>query len=331
MPSEFDGTTTPERRSRMEWLYSQGLGILCGQATVLLLAVGSVVLTATREGASSGIGMDDLRGFVSPPSPVHLWLYLLVPVLGLYALNTLLATYRSVLTKWRAGLRAPRVYAPAIIHIAFLVALLAHAVGGLAGFERQPVVLGPSWQALNDGREARLTALEIPRLPDGGVEQMWATVEVRDSAGAVSQEIVSYNGPLSSGLGSDLYILARATSTGVVQLAREDRRCEAEVGRDCALGELRVLPLYVHPPSSANQPTMARVRLPAMAGASAGDFWLAADRPLRLADGSWLALNGAAARPAVLLRARHAPGNPWALLSAVLLTLGVAMMWRRFV
>ena len=30
------------------WLYSQGLGIVCGQLTVLLLGIGSVVIAATR-------------------------------------------------------------------------------------------------------------------------------------------------------------------------------------------------------------------------------------------------------------------------------------------
>jgi hypothetical protein len=90
------------------WLFSQGLGVLCGQATVLLLAIGSVVLTATREGASASIEMDDVRAFFDPPSVVHLWFYLLVTVLAVYALNTTLATCQNMARKWRAGVRAPR-------------------------------------------------------------------------------------------------------------------------------------------------------------------------------------------------------------------------------
>jgi hypothetical protein len=48
------------------------------------------------------------------------------------------------------------------------------------------------------------------------------------------------------------------------------------------------------------------------------------------AGGSLLSLAGIEARPAILLRRRHAPGNPWALLASLLLALGLAMMWRRF-
>jgi len=130
MPSEAERPAAAQRASRSEWLYSQGLGIVCGQATVLLLALGSVVLAATRDGASRAIAMDDLNGFFAAPAAAHLWFYLLVPVLGLYALNIFLATVRSVYRKWCDGLRDPRSYAAAVIHVAFLVALFAHLVGG---------------------------------------------------------------------------------------------------------------------------------------------------------------------------------------------------------
>jgi hypothetical protein len=35
--------------------------------------------------------------------------------------------------------------------------------------------------------------------------------------------------------------------------------------------------------------------------------------------------------PALLLRVRETPGNPWALAAAALLALGTALMWRRLV
>jgi len=40
---------------------------------------------------------------------------------------------------------------------------------------------------------------------------------------------------------------------------------------------------------------------------------------------------GLGARPAILLRPRTAPSNPWALASALLVAVGVVMMWRRLV
>ncbi len=305
--------------------------MLCGQATVLLLAIGSIVLTVTRDGASRAVGMDDLRAFLNEPSATHSWFYLLAAVLGLYALNTLLATCRSVYRKWLRGLRAPSTYAPALIHVSFLVALLAHAVGGLAGSEGASLVIGPSWVELNAEREARLSDLDIERLPNGDIKQVWASVEVRGDDGTISSELVSYNGPLSSGLGSDLFLLARVTAIGIVKLSGLGQRCEAAVDEPCQLGPTQILPLYIHPATSANQPSMARVRLPARANAPAVDVWLTQGQPQRMADGQVISLDQIAPRPAILMRGRHTPGNPWALLSAVLLGLGLLMMWRRLI
>jgi hypothetical protein len=233
--------------------------------------------------------------------------------------------------KWRSGLRDPRVYAAAVIHVAFLVALFAHLVGGFGGSERGTLELGPDWRQLDRGREARVTSLEVERLPDGGLKQLWATVDLRDAAGAISTETMSYNGPLSRGLGSDLFLLLRATVVGVVEFARGGERCQVAVDEVCQLGEVQVLPLYIHPPTHGQGPAMARVRLRTTAGSAPEELWLAKGKPHTLADGAALALEALEMRPVLLLRGRHAPGNPLALLSALLLALGLALMWRRFV
>jgi hypothetical protein len=234
----------------MALLRSQGLGVALGQLTVLLLAVGSVVLVATSEGASQNVSMDDLRAFFVEPSWAHLWLYALVPVMSLYALNTFLGTVDEVMTKWEAGLRSPRAYAATLLHVGFLFALLAHLVGGVLNEEGRPVMIGGTFVALGEGRAARVVSLELPRLPTGALEQAYATLEVRDADGSTHTELVSYNAPLSRGLGSELFILAK---------------------------------------------------------------------------------QGNPAQPMVMLRHRHAPGNPIALVGALLMAAGTLLMWRRFV
>jgi hypothetical protein len=327
MPSDLPDPSADTSRSA--WLFSQGLGVLCGQATAILLGVGSIALAATRDGASAGIAMDDIRGFFTAPSAVHLWFYLLIPVLTLYALNTTLATWRNVTRRWRTGIRAPRFYAPAVIHAAFLVALLAHAIGGLAGRELGTVSLGPSWGDLGDGRQARVMALDVETHADGTAKQIRATLEIRSPDGAVSAEIVRYNGPLSRGLGSDLMLLLRSHSVPAARLARGAAHCDLELRGSCHLGGLQAELLYLHPPVSAHRGGFAQVRVHNADGA-AEVLSLMSGQPKTLADGSLLSLAGIEARPAIFLRRRHAPGNPWALLASVLLTLGLAMMWRRF-
>lgn len=246
----------PAAPGRFAWLRSQGLGLLCGFGTVLLLAIGSVVLQVTRDGASASVGLDDLRGFFTHPSWVHAWLYLLGAVAALYALNTLLATWDTVLRKWRAGVRAPSGYAASILHLGFLVAMAGHALGGFTSEDLPPAIVSEVWAEVPGFGEARLLTLEQEAMPNGMPRSARATLAVRAPDGAVRQEIVDYNQPLSSGFGGRLALLAE-------------------------VGQIRI--------------------------AGIGD------------------------RPAILLRPRTTPSNPWALVSAVLVGIGVVLMWRRLV
>ncbi len=330
MPSEGQPPPVAPEPSRWEWLFSQGLGVLCGQVTVFLLAIGSIVFSATRDGASAMIGMDDIRGFFVAPSPAHLWFYLLVPVLGLYGLNTLLATCRSVVRKWRSGARSVQAYAASVIHIAFLLSLVAHLIGGLGGGERGQVLLGLDWTELDKDRQARLTDLLVEPLPDGRMKQVWATVETRDREGTLTTSTVSYNGPLSSGLGSDLFLLIRPEAVNVVELQRYETRCEIPIDGVCQLGDLQVAFLYLQSSDRGAGASIARLGVGATTGGPTEGFWLAQGQTRRLADGSILSLERIATRPAIRLRARHAPGNPWALFASILLGVGLIMMWRRF-
>lgn len=329
MPSDIAQANQREESDPLAWLSSQGLGIVCGQTTVLLLACGSAVLAATREGVSAGIQMDDVRVFFTAPSPVHTWFYLLVPVLGLYALNTFLATWKSVAQKWRNGTRTPRAYAAPVIHVAFLVALVAHLVGGLGSIEQGQVTVDERWSELGDGREARLVNLDIAPLPDGGIKQVHASLEIRDRTGALSSAVVHYNGPLSRGFGSDLLLLMgpSAVPSGV-RVAQGELRCELAVEEDCQLAGVTVGLLYVLSSERRGMGAVARLRARTTSGTE--DFWLGERQQRRLSDGSLLAFEAVTTSPAIRLHRRHAPGNPWALLAAILLVLGLGLMWRRF-
>lgn len=246
----------PSAPGRLDWLRSQGLGLVCGFGTVLLLAVGSVILAATRDGASASVGFDDLRGFFAPWSPVHWWFYLLIPLAALYGLNTLLATWDSVVRKWRAGVRSAGPYAASVIHVGFLVAMFGHALGGFTSEDFEPVIVTETWSEVPGFGEARLLTLEVDAMPNGMPKSARATLAVRGPDGETRQEIVDYNQPLSRGFGGHLALLAE----------------------------------------------MGQVNVP-----------------------------GLGPRPAILLRPRTTPSNPWAFGSALLVGAGVLMMWRRLV
>jgi hypothetical protein len=314
--------------ARLAWLRSQGLGVACGFAVVLLLAVGSFVLAGTREGASAGVGMDDLRGFFDPPHGAHLWLYLLFPVAALYALNTVLATWDTVSRRWRLGVRAPSAYAASLVHVAFLLALAAHAASGFLGEDRGAFVLASGWQPLPGFGEARLVSLDVTSLPDGTPKEARAALEVRAPGGAVTAATVGYNAPLSAGAGARLALLGEVGRIPVAHLASGVESCAIGQGQTCRLGDVPVAVVgFAAGPGGAPQ-ALVRAR-----GASGREEVraLGTEGELALAGGRPLQLERLAVEPAVLLRVRDAPGNPWALASSIVLAIGIALLWRKLV
>lgn len=311
---------------RLAWLRSQGLGVLCGLATVGLLAVGSFVLAATREGASAGIAMDDLRGFFAPPRLAHLWLYLLFPVAGLYAVNAALATWDTVVRRWRLGVRAPSAYAASVVHVGFLLALVAHAVAGFLGEERGAVVVSSGWREVPGFGEARLAGLDVRALPNGMPRDATASLELRRTDGTVRTERVGYNAPLSSGGGARLALLGEAGRTGVARLASGAQACILVEGQSCRIGGEPVELLGFVPGAGGAPTALLRARGPSGREEVRP---LGLDGELALAGGRPLQLEGIGGEPAVLLRTKETPGNPWALASAALLALGVGLLWRK--
>jgi hypothetical protein len=299
---------------------------------VALLALGSVVMVATRDGASAGIGLDDLTGFFVRPAAAHLWLYLLFPLAALYALNTTLATMDNVRRRWRGGQRAPSAYAVAVIHAAFLLALVAHAAGGFLSEEVGSVVLASGWQPLPGFGEARLTSLEVDALPGGMPKEVRAAVEVRGAEGAVAQSLVGYNQPLSQGLGARLALLQDQGQAVVVRLVSGEARCTLAQGQRCLVGGDPVELLAVGRAPGGGAPgggaPAALLRAAGPDGAVV-ERWAPVGGLLPLRHARPLAIEAVAEEPAVLLRVRATPGNPWASAAALVLAVGVALMWRR--
>lgn len=306
---------------RWTWLRSQGLGVCCGLATALLLAVGSVVIALTRDSASASLQMDDVRVFFTEPSPTHLWFYLLLPVMTLYALNVTLATWHNVVGRWRAGVRDPQSYAAAIVHVAFLLALVAHLAGGLGGHERAALV-GSGWTELAGGDHARLLSLEMDRLPNGMLRAIRAKIELRSADGTPTTTVLGYNEPISKRFGADLVLLQQPVSIATATLVSGEDQCTVSPGGTCTLAgrEFGLADLRVKDAHGA----MANVVIGDRTG------WIFSGQSVSVDAGPPLLLSQVGREAAVAVRIRHAPGNPWALLAAIWLVAGILLMWRRF-
>jgi len=318
------------RRERFGWLRSQGLGVICGLSTVFLLAVGSFVVAFTRKGASAHVRMDDLRAFFEHPSPWHAWLYLLIPIMGLYAINTLYATLHNVVDKWRAGHRSPFRFGAAVIHVAFVIALFAHLVGGVWSEERGVVMVDASWTELDDGRRLRLDRVVTDAYPNGQLRRVDAHIDVASSSGDVHREVVAFNAPLSSGWGSDLLLLASWGPQPIAQLSAAGVTCRATVRQPCAFAGQTVHLRGVRE-FGRMRTLVALLSLARPDGSLSEPFLVAPQHAYRLPDGADMRLDRIESSETVVLRRRRAAGTPIALASALLLLLGLGLLGRRWI
>lgn len=318
-----------EPRARLEWLWSQGLGVVCGQLAVLLLAIGSVVLVATKDSASAGVSGDDITEFFAYPSRWHLWLYLLLAVLALYGINTALCTLRSVTRKWRAGVRSLGGYGPSVMHVGFLVGLIAHLVGGLGGVERGSMQLGGAWTALPEGwsgTSARVEALHTVAHPDGSAKSVRAIVELRDADGHERTEELGYNMPLSTGWGTEILLLANEGLLEVAVLEDGERTCRVAPGTPCRLSQQTVMIEQVLAEGGhwGSDPVLI------VQTRGGQRSFLKQGRPQPMPSGPPVTFVDVVREPTVILRGRHSPGSPSMALSVALMCLGILMLGRRW-
>jgi hypothetical protein len=268
--------------------------------------------------------MDDIRPFFDEPSLWHSWFYALLGVLTLYGVNTAWCTTLSVVRRWRAGQRRPGAYAAALMHVGFLVGLVAHLVGGLGGAERGQVVLDGELRPLGPGwtEQARLAGLEVDHHPDGSPRRVLARVEVVDGD-VVRGERIAFNRPLTRGWGAELLLMQDFGTAPAAVLTAGHERCVAMQGQRCRLAgsELIVRRILTDGGHWGAE---------AVAVVGGGEF-LVQGRPTVLAgsDRSWT-LESLREQPYVVLRSRHSPGSPWALLMVALFCLGMTLMWRRW-
>jgi hypothetical protein len=205
-------------------LRSPELGLLCGGAVVVLLAIGSFVIAGTRDGASAGLQTDELPPFFTDPSPWHIWMYLLVPVLGFYGLNTVLCTWDTTVDRWRKGQRSPWQHGPALVHVALLLALLAHGIGGFGSHDGRPLIVGDRWTELGDGRWVRLGEVRPDFHSNGQLAQVTVSLDVAPVGQDVPDGVleVSYNHPLTAEFGARLWLLAGVEGGPVAVLRPRD-------------------------------------------------------------------------------------------------------------
>lgn len=112
-----------------------------------------------------------LQWLPQQPFGITWWLWGAIAVLCLLTVNTLLCSFDSIRRK-TGGARWLSLISPQIIHIGFLLMLVAHLVSGTGGFKSLVVAGEDSAFQLPDGTVVRVTAIDLA-IDGGGYLRDW--------------------------------------------------------------------------------------------------------------------------------------------------------------
>lgn len=196
----------------------------------------------------AGLSGEDISFFFNHKKPIHIWFYLLFLACVLYGINTFLCTLDSIIRKAKGGVKKVTLYGASMVHIGFVITLVAHLIGGLYSSTEPPVTVADEWTDLG-GVEMKVTDLKTSSYPNGMPKIIEAFVTVR-KGGIEFSDILGYNRPvlLQHGI---IEILMRDYGwiTSSVILKIDNRTCNLKINDTFNANgtQVRVADLYMPP------------------------------------------------------------------------------------
>ncbi len=229
------------------FLKSQQLGIIVGFSVTGLLIIGSLIMNYLPQ-QYAGLSGEDISFFFNHKKPIHAWFYLLFIACVFYGINATVCTIDSILRKAKAGIKNAPLYGASVVHVGFVITLVAHLIGGLYSSTEPPVSVSEEWADLG-GAEMKVTDLKTSAYPNGMPKKIEASVLVRKN-GIEYADTIGYNNPVLLNHGA-FEVLMRDygwISSGAV-LKVDDRACNVRIGETFnAHGmQIRVANMYMPP------------------------------------------------------------------------------------
>ena len=182
------------------YLVSLNLGLWLMAGVLLFMAFGSFV-----SGGETGSSINDLPIFLwlqEAPLVASWWLWTTIGLLALLALNTVLCSIESLRKKWERGNFLVRI-APQVMHLGFLLIMVAHLFSARGSFKQVMEVGEGSTIGFPDGGVVLVERLHAAMGPMGMPSGYSA--EVRTLAGGTTSGTMSPNHPFFYG-GFGLYL-----------------------------------------------------------------------------------------------------------------------------
>jgi hypothetical protein len=172
------------------------LALIC-----IVMAAGSFLLTGDYAAAINGMPL--LVWLREVPLGASWWLWLTVILLALLVLNTILCSSETLWSRWgRAGWMS--LFAPQLIHVGFLLMVLAHLQSAYGGYVEQIVVNEGMVAQLPDGRQFGVAGIGVTMSPMGMPTGLSSEL-VTDLRNPAERSTISPNHPWFAG-GYGVYI-----------------------------------------------------------------------------------------------------------------------------
>jgi hypothetical protein len=306
---------------RVIWslLAQQRTGVVLALVSSGLMAAGSFIMDRWAA-LYRGLSFDDVRFFFEPWRFHHAWFYALVAALGLWAASTLVCTWDSLASRIRRRITRPSAYGAPVVHLSFVLALLAHLWSGLTASSSQ-AMLGATEVEI-DGARWRALGVKQEFWPSGMPRSVVATLE-RTTQGQRQELQLGYNEPITWGLGAHELLLGEADMVADGLLIRhKGELASLRPGMPAVIaGDSMSLRRYHDPQRSA------MLRVPVAEIVLGGQAMML---PLDPGSQQQTAFVGMSESPRVVVHVRRNPAVPLVLLVAGLLVLGVALVgWER--
>ena len=186
------------------FLKSQKTGIIIGFTVTGLLIIGSLIMNFFPE-SYEGLSGEDITFFFNNPAPIHTWFYIMFIAFAMYGISIFFCTLDSILRKVKARTSKIPLYGASIVHIGFLVTLVAHLIGGIWSESGMPITIADKWVQSGE-YELKVTGLETSSYPNGMPRKIKAQMKIRKD-GEEYDDTLGYNNPVLVDSGTKQFLL----------------------------------------------------------------------------------------------------------------------------
>jgi len=239
------------------FLKSQKTGIIVGFTVTGLLIIGSLIMNFFPESYEELSG-EDITFFFNNPRPIHTWFYIMFVAFAMYGICIFFCTLDSILRKVKVRSKKIPLYGASIVHIGFLVTLVAHLIGGIWSESGMPITIADKWVQAGE-YELKVTGLETTSYPNGMPRKIKAQMKIRKD-GEETSATLGYNNPVLVDSGTKQFLLRNYGNmpNGIVlNIGRETK--VLKIQDVISVNGLKVLLANLYLPPQFNMPVVQLV------------------------------------------------------------------------